>query len=253
MYTRGQLAIIGKVGRKALRLYEESGILIPEVTNEQNGYRYYSEDQLMDLLRIKEYRRLGLSLKEIKQILSGKVDEIIALTERSIQLEQEIQTGLKIKDQLDRYRSKKIIDGNEYYEVEENKIFEQKAVLVRTENIELEHLGISVGKLHEIAVQNGLVVTGPHYVRYNNIFDQDGNFTMETCLPVKSEDRLPMHQIDNVATCLYTKHSTGFSSINKAHQKIIDYAKRQQLKLTGKVFEVYNSDMSADVYYEIEY
>ena len=29
MYTRGQFAVIGKVGRKALRLYHEEGLLVP--------------------------------------------------------------------------------------------------------------------------------------------------------------------------------------------------------------------------------
>ena len=29
MYTRGQFAVIGKVGRKALRIYDEEGLLVP--------------------------------------------------------------------------------------------------------------------------------------------------------------------------------------------------------------------------------
>ena len=56
MYTRGQFAVIGNVGRKALRLYEEAGILVPACVNEENGYHYYTPQQLADLEKIKAYR-----------------------------------------------------------------------------------------------------------------------------------------------------------------------------------------------------
>ena len=46
MYTRGQFAIIGKVGRKALRIYHEEGLLVPAFVNGENGYHYYEESQL---------------------------------------------------------------------------------------------------------------------------------------------------------------------------------------------------------------
>ncbi len=74
-YTRGQFAVMGNVGRKALRLYHEEGILVPVYINEENGYHYYDESQLETLEKIKKFRKIGLSLFEIKQILDGKVDE----------------------------------------------------------------------------------------------------------------------------------------------------------------------------------
>ena len=62
MYTRGQFAVMGNVGRKALRIYHEEGLLVPVYTNAENGYHYYDEKQLAALERIKRYRKLGLSL-----------------------------------------------------------------------------------------------------------------------------------------------------------------------------------------------
>ena len=40
MYTSGQFAMIGNVGRKALRLYREEGLLVPAMQCEENGYYY---------------------------------------------------------------------------------------------------------------------------------------------------------------------------------------------------------------------
>ena len=53
MYTRGQFAVIGKVGRKALRIYDEEGLLVPAAVNGENGYHYYDESQLVVLEKIK--------------------------------------------------------------------------------------------------------------------------------------------------------------------------------------------------------
>ena len=75
MYSRGQFAVMGKVGRKTLRLYHEEGLLVPAHTNEANGYHYYAEEQLAVLARIKRLRAIGLSLFEIKEVLDGKASE----------------------------------------------------------------------------------------------------------------------------------------------------------------------------------
>ena len=62
MYTRGQFALLGNVGRKALRIYHEEGLLVPVMINEENGYHYYDESQLLTLEKIKRLRKIGLSL-----------------------------------------------------------------------------------------------------------------------------------------------------------------------------------------------
>ena len=73
MYTRGQFAVIGNVGRKALRLYEEAGILIPACVNEENGYHYYEPQQLADLEKIKadiaerDHRDMTREVSPLKQ------------------------------------------------------------------------------------------------------------------------------------------------------------------------------------------
>ncbi|BCK01025.1 MerR family transcriptional regulator [Anaerocolumna chitinilytica] len=252
MYSRGQFAVIGKVGRKALRLYEEAGLLIPTSKREDNGYSYYTAEQFEELLRIKEYRKFGFSLKEIKQIINGEVNEKTALTEREVQLEHEIQNSISVKLQLEKYASGQRMNAQEEYEIG-RKLFTEKTILFRKENIEAEDLGVSVGKLYEIAAQNGLIAVDSHYVRYDKVFEGNGEFFMETCLPVADTHILQEEFLkkEEPAFCIYTVHRTGFSTICKAHQKLKEYAEMNNIELTGKVFEVYNRDMSAEIYYEI--
>lgn len=55
--------------RKAIEYYEEKGLIEPHKT--ENGYRDYSEEELQKLLKISLYRKLGLTVAEMKEILSS--------------------------------------------------------------------------------------------------------------------------------------------------------------------------------------
>lgn len=46
MYRIGMFSKINKVTVKTLRYYDEVGLLIPAYVDEENGYRYYTSEQL---------------------------------------------------------------------------------------------------------------------------------------------------------------------------------------------------------------
>ncbi|WP_269144163.1 MerR family transcriptional regulator [Clostridium guangxiense] len=41
MYTSGKFCIIGHITRRALRIYEDMELLLPEWINPENEYKYY--------------------------------------------------------------------------------------------------------------------------------------------------------------------------------------------------------------------
>jgi len=61
----GEVAARSGVSRKALRLYEATGIL-PAPGRTASGYRLYREDALEILAFVTHARRLGFHLDEIK-------------------------------------------------------------------------------------------------------------------------------------------------------------------------------------------
>lgn len=64
------------ITRRAIKLYEEQGLLSP-VARRDNGYRDYTQDDLDILRRIQLYRKLGVGLSDIRRILSGEGDGIL--------------------------------------------------------------------------------------------------------------------------------------------------------------------------------
>lgn len=71
MLKIGEFSKLSLLTVKALRFYEKEGLLVPAAVDNQSGYRFYETSQLETAAKIKAYRRLDLSIKEIKDIFSG--------------------------------------------------------------------------------------------------------------------------------------------------------------------------------------
>jgi DNA-binding transcriptional MerR regulator len=70
----GEFARRSGLSPKALRLYDELGLLPPARVDEDSGYRYYERSQLAHARLIAALRQLGISLSEIKLIVSLEPD-----------------------------------------------------------------------------------------------------------------------------------------------------------------------------------
>lgn len=109
-YRIGQLAQRVGVSTKAIRFYEQRGIL-PEPARTDSGYRWYSErdvDRLQFVLRAKA---VGLSLPEIADIVeirdSGRVPcvHVRQLLDRKFEeVSERIRTLERLQNELDELR-----------------------------------------------------------------------------------------------------------------------------------------------------
>ena len=72
MLSIGEFSNICKVSTKTLRYYAEIGLLEPSEVNPENGYRYYSIEQLEKMLFINRLKAYSFSLDEIKTISQSK-------------------------------------------------------------------------------------------------------------------------------------------------------------------------------------
>lgn len=101
MYRIGQFSQLAKVTVKALRYYDEMGLLKPEQVDPWTGYRFYSTGQLLPLQRIVALRQAGLTIDEISAVLSGQ-DAADLLQRRREELAWELAEA---KGRLDRLES----------------------------------------------------------------------------------------------------------------------------------------------------
>src|SRR5688572_24993650 len=69
-YRIGDFARLGGVSIKALRFYDEIGLLPPAALDARTRYRYYDASQLQDLAAIRSLADLGASLGDIRAVLT---------------------------------------------------------------------------------------------------------------------------------------------------------------------------------------
>ena len=62
--------------QRAIKFYEEKSLL-PKVARSENGYREYTQDDLRILHAIQAYRKLGISIGDIKSLLVGNNTKLL--------------------------------------------------------------------------------------------------------------------------------------------------------------------------------
>lgn len=90
-FTVGEMAKLNGVSKQTLIYYDRMGVFCPRQVDPQNGYRYYTSDQLEELDSVLILRELGFSLEEIKGHMSNRTGK------RTLQLLREQQTSVREK------------------------------------------------------------------------------------------------------------------------------------------------------------
>lgn len=72
-YQAGEFSKLAGVNSETLRYYEKNGLLVPSGKTGA-GYRLYNDDSLKQINFIKQAKAFGFSLKEIKELLSLRIN-----------------------------------------------------------------------------------------------------------------------------------------------------------------------------------
>jgi|GEM_PF-259425 len=83
MKSIGEIAKIVQVPISTLRYYDEIGLIKPEHVDDENRYRYYSDDQVIQLLHIITLKKYGFSLDAIKALVQEESEDVIIQAYRS--------------------------------------------------------------------------------------------------------------------------------------------------------------------------
>ena len=106
-YSISEFAKMVGVSKKAIMYYQNMGLLQPSEIRE-NGYRYYTKQDIVSLQKIVVMKRLGIPVKEIKKVLDSINGDNLSdsLHKQVMLIEEEIKSLSRIK---------KIINGVEGY------------------------------------------------------------------------------------------------------------------------------------------
>lgn len=89
LYKIGMFAQMNHVTVKTLHFYEDQGLLLPAFVDEENGYRYYTMDQMAVLHQITALKQAGFKLQDIKMLQNGTRPSTL-LQKKKIELMEQI-------------------------------------------------------------------------------------------------------------------------------------------------------------------
>lgn len=89
MLSIGKTAHLVGVTVKAIKHYEELGLMKPAFVNQETGYRFYSQMEQLQLIRIKTLRRFGVSLSAILAEGDEQMESLLLTRRRQIELEMD--------------------------------------------------------------------------------------------------------------------------------------------------------------------
>ena len=98
MFTVGEFSKLAQVSKRLLRYYDEIGLFKPVQIDAESGYRYYSAEQMPELNRILALKDLGLTLEQIRRMMSDQVstEEIQGmLLMKKAEVEQQLQEEIR--------------------------------------------------------------------------------------------------------------------------------------------------------------
>ncbi len=104
LFKIGEIAKLFHLSVSSLRHYEALGMVVPEYTDPESGYRYYGLDQFESINTLRYLRQLDMPLDRISEFLAGrdldKMEQL--LEEQKIEVSRRITELESISGKIDR-------------------------------------------------------------------------------------------------------------------------------------------------------
>lgn len=250
MYTIGQFSKLGKVSTKTLRYYDDIDLLKPDFVDQNSQYRYYSHEQVRQLLFIAELKEYGLRLEEIK-IIIDKQDACLlkSFLEKKIdEIEEQILRSTNLKDVIcnkiiNIENGGKIMDEKKPMCVE-LKTIEPMLVISRRAITSMSNISGLIGKVFEDIYHMKLQPAGPLMMFYH---DQKGEFDIENadceaCMPIsftaETANTENIKQLPEVLVAAAT-YVGVYSKIGEAYSEVLKWIDENGYTPVAAPFDVY--------------
>lgn len=250
MYTIGQFSQICAVTIKALRHYEEIGLLKPARVDPDNQYRYYSAEQVAVVRLIKEARSTGMSLQLIRAVLAKAaagqpIGGLLESHRQTLAFELR-ETNAKLA-RLEWWKNRQeagVMNGKRQYVVN---LHEKPAVPVRSRRTVMTDFPRGLPGLYQVLLGEiaaaGKAPAGPPIMLY---FDAEFNperVDLELAWPV--DDPNLANETLPAVTAAVTMHIGPYEDMPHAYAAVYEWANQNGYEPVNPMREIYYNDPSS--------
>lgn len=241
LYKIGMFAAMNRATVKALRFYEEQGLLLPASIDSETGYRYYKLNQMATLHRISALKQAGFTLEEILRINNGEDEEALLLKKKS-ELLSKIAELTKQVSVLDGYLAKKkscLLSPVLIKEVPECKVAYR-----RTRLDSYDDLFDKMPQMGELMEQAGCICALPEYCFTNYLEPRykEEDILVELCESVTEckDDSGELHfkSMPKIqAASIF--HKGSYNTLATSYESVLKYVEDHGYEIVGAIRESY--------------
>jgi len=227
----GHVARVTLLSVKALRLYDQLGVLTPAYTDPDSGYRYYHADQLRDARLIRAMRQIGMPLATIRRVLAVAPAEAEALLDDYLRaMEARVaQARCTVPDLVSALHKEEIRMSLPEVHVRTE---DSQPIVSVTHHVKVDKLDRrireSLTTLRGFVEDQGGTVTGAPFGLYHGPINAEEDGPIEVCVPVERE--LPGGEIASrvlpggrVAYAVLRGDECAFPDVLKGYDAVYDW------------------------------
>lgn len=248
MIRIGDFSKLSRVSIKALRFYDEMGLLTPVYVDPFTAYRYYEYDQLLRLNRILALKDLGFSLEEIGHLLADSLtpEQMRGMLKlRQVEARQRVQEEAERLERIEtRLRQIEQEEKMSKYDVVIKKVEPLKVAAIRDvvpTPPEQGSLWMELGEY--LARHNIKPLQAPCLTLYYDDEYKESDWDLEVCLPVDvavpETGRVKVYSLSQVEAMACTLHHGPFVTIGEAYQALGKWIDTSGYRIIGPAREVY--------------
>jgi DNA-binding transcriptional MerR regulator len=183
----GAFASVSYLSIKALRLYDQLGLLMPAYVDTATGYRYYRFEQLPRARLIRMMRAIAMPLATIRQVLAVEPAAAEQLVQRYLrEVEERAALAQRLVPGLITSLQGELSMNTIAVEVREART---QPVLSITSHVLVDRLvpqiKESLAQLRAEAERLGAMIDGPPFGLYHGPINHDEDGPIEVCLPIQ--------------------------------------------------------------------
>jgi effector-binding domain-containing protein len=247
MFKIGDFSRLSHVTVKALRYYDEIGLLRPVDVDRFTGYRYYSVDQLPRLNRILALKEMDLSLDQIARLLDGdlpaaEIRGMLRLKQTEIQQRVEEEQGrlVRVEARLRQIEQEGKMPG---YEVVLKKVEPQTVAAVREVIPTYGELGRLFGELFGHLMPRGARLAGPPIAIYHDLEFRERDADVEVAVPlsdlVVEGGRIKVKELPGLEAVASVIHLGPYEAFDQSYSAVMSWIEANGYHVVGPNREVY--------------
>ena len=250
----GRFSIVTRLSLKALRYYDEKGILAPKAKDPFTGYRNYTGDQIAVGVKISTLTGLGFSLEEIAEILQAEEKGDQAAIEKRLK-ERLSETRIEI-NRLERVAALLSNGKGEMLKMTltEPVVKETPTLRVMCKRAKGEYgptIGRLIGELMQCIYspenqRNFVKMVGPLMTIYHDHEYNEEEADLEVAVPISGRVTVtdPSIEVRNIPPQRVVSliHKGPYESMGQAYAKLNEHITKNGLSYAGPMMDLYLND-----------